>query len=527
MEFLAAHSAEKDDAAFVDDASQIAFAHVDVYTPTGVLLVKDLNFTLRAGTNLLLTGCNGSGKSSIFRCLGGLWKVPKGGVITKPGGGASDGLHAAVFYLPQRPYNPTGTLREQLCYPHRVDSEGQRELTQARMRAMLDAVDLGYLIERFPRALGFEAGDDDDVDWSGVLSMGEKQRLAMARLFWHQPRFAVLDECTSGVSAAMERKLYDTCTERGISCVTISHRPVLRRYHDLILNVLADGEGGYTHTMTYSNKLRLGIKLAAEESAALRAAGGDAASDRGASSASAASTAAASSDVADARASSGTGEEEIGGYSAAYYGSESDATVERARMETRSAAYTAAAAAQRGGSGRSHIAAAGSGSRAARDAAKWSADIGFIARLRIMWRALMPNGMSLHDPETRRILLLFGIVVGKTVVENAASAVDGYAVSTVLQSDYYVFLRAAVLGAAVRSSLTWFDIALIRGKWDRTLFSCLCGAEAPARPLSCQLAAVLSFSPCPPVLSFSRALTPPPLALWCPLSPCAPQHNAQ
>ena len=134
--------------------------------------------------------------------------------------------------------------------------------------------------------------------------MGEKQRLAMARLFWHQPRFAVLDECTSGVSAAMERKLYDTCTERGISCVTISHRPVLRRYHDLILNVLADGEGGYTHTMTYSNKLRLGIKLAAEESAALRAAGGDAASDRGASSASAASTAAASSDVADARASS-------------------------------------------------------------------------------------------------------------------------------------------------------------------------------------------------------------------------------
>jgi hypothetical protein len=63
-----------------------------------------------------LTGCNGSGKSSLFRCLGALWEVPEGGTITKPGGNAS-GLNAGVFYLPQKPYNVIGTLADQLAYP--------------------------------------------------------------------------------------------------------------------------------------------------------------------------------------------------------------------------------------------------------------------------------------------------------------------------------------------------------------------------------------------------------------------------
>ena len=432
MDFMEAQSSEMDNAAFVDDDSRIAFEAVDVYTPTGVLLVKNLNFTLAAGTNLLLTGCNGSGKSSIFRCLGGLWKVPPGGIITKPGGGGSDGLHSAVFYLPQRPYNPAGTLREQLCYPHRVDSTEHATLTPPLMLKMLDAVELGYLMERFPCALGFDATDDDDVDWSGVLSMGEKQRLAMARLFWHRPRFAILDECTSGVSAAMERKLYDMCTERGISCVTISHRPVLRKYHDLVLNILADGEGGYTHTLTYANKRRLGLALSAEEQGALSAAGG----------------------IDAMSSSSASGEAELGGYSAAYAGSEgadaSETVVEQERSAQRSSGYAVAADRGRGN-------AASKGERIS--------DASFLTRLRLVWSALMPNGMSLRDPEARRVLLLVGIIVGKTAVENAAWALDGYAVSTVLQSNYWVFLRAWLTGAIVRSSLTLFEVSLIRSKW--------------------------------------------------------------
>eukprot|EP00948_MAST-09A_sp_MAST-9A-sp1_P003738 g3738.t1 len=89
---------------------------------------------------------------------------------------------------------------------------------------------------------------NEEVDWETCLCMGEQQRLAMARLFYHKPKFAILDECTSGVSASVERMLYVACENRGITCITISHRPVLKQYHDYVLNILKDGKGGWTWT---------------------------------------------------------------------------------------------------------------------------------------------------------------------------------------------------------------------------------------------------------------------------------------
>ena len=86
-----------------------------MFTPNDKLLVKDLNFSLELGGSLLLTGHNGAGKSSIFRCLGGLWNVPTG-KITKPGGKA-ESLSKSVFYLPQKPYNVLGSLSDQITYP--------------------------------------------------------------------------------------------------------------------------------------------------------------------------------------------------------------------------------------------------------------------------------------------------------------------------------------------------------------------------------------------------------------------------
>ena len=93
------------------DGDRISFKDVDIYTPANVLLVKGLTFELKIGGSLLLTGHNGAGKSSIFRCLGGLWSVPPPGQIQRPGGLAS-GLHQEVFYVPQKPYNVHGTLVE-------------------------------------------------------------------------------------------------------------------------------------------------------------------------------------------------------------------------------------------------------------------------------------------------------------------------------------------------------------------------------------------------------------------------------
>jgi len=153
---------------FRDDPNAVAFENVQVYTPTGHLLVKDLSFRIETGTSMLLTGCNGSGKSSLFRCLGALWPVPPGGIITKPGGNLS-GLNKSVFYLPQRPYSVLGTLRDQLSYP--APREVARGISKELLKELLDEVDLGYLMDR-------KAGVDDEqeVNWEDVLSLGEKQR---------------------------------------------------------------------------------------------------------------------------------------------------------------------------------------------------------------------------------------------------------------------------------------------------------------------------------------------------------------
>lgn len=115
-------------------------------------------------------------------------------------------------------------------------------LTDDKLRELLDLVDLGYL---------FEQRSDANVNWEQSLSLGETQRLAMARLFYHQPMFAILDECTSGVSQMMERRLYDLCQARNITCITISHRPALIAYHDLKLEL--DGRGSYSlETISHS-----------------------------------------------------------------------------------------------------------------------------------------------------------------------------------------------------------------------------------------------------------------------------------
>lgn len=206
----------------------IRFDKVPLVTPNGDVLIKELTFEVRSGINVLVCGPNGCGKSSMFRQLGELWPI-FGGTLTKPPKGK-------LFYVPQRPYMTLGTLRDQIIYPQTRDEMNRRGRKDDQLHRFLEIVQLSYLTNR-------EGALDAVEDWMDVLSGGEKQRIAMARLFYHEPQFAILDECTSAVSVDVEGQMYQYCREVGISLFTVSHRKSLWKHHDHYLQM--DGRGGF------------------------------------------------------------------------------------------------------------------------------------------------------------------------------------------------------------------------------------------------------------------------------------------
>lgn len=206
----------------------IVFDNVPIVSPNGDILVKGLSFSVKQGRHLLIVGPNGCGKSSLFRILGGLWPVHAGTLIRPP--------PEDIFYIPQRPYLPRGTLRQQIVYP---SMEKESTASDEELRQILAKLGIDSLIESF-------GGWNAERDWREDLSTGVQQRIAMARLFYHRPKFAILDECTSSVTIETETIMYTHARDLGISLLTVSHRASLWKYHDLILQF--DGSGGYVFT---------------------------------------------------------------------------------------------------------------------------------------------------------------------------------------------------------------------------------------------------------------------------------------
>lgn len=225
----------------------------------GEELLESLSLIVRRGEHLLISGPNGAGKTSIGRVVAGLWPVYRG-LVSRPKAVGEDG----IMFLPQRPYLSIGTLRDQVIYPDGEADMRSKRKNEHDLQRVLEEAHLGYLPAR-------EGGWDTKKEWKDVLSGGEKQRMAIARLLYHEPQYAFVDEGTSAVSSDVEGLLYETCKERGISecflslfswggrsfeisfncflltnlpaLITISTRASLKKYHTFNL-IMGRGENG-------------------------------------------------------------------------------------------------------------------------------------------------------------------------------------------------------------------------------------------------------------------------------------------
>lgn len=211
-------------------SAQLAVHHFSLWTPDQELpLIQDLSFTLPIASSLLIVGESGVGKTSLLRAIAGLWSTGSGVIEHPP-------LDSLLF-LPQRPYMRLGSLRQQLLYPQAI-ARSDAELEAILAQVNLSAAQWGGL--------------DAVTDWTQVLSGGEQQRLAFARLLVQQPRCVLLDEATSALDLANEARLYAQLQKMAIAYVSVAHRESLLTWHDWVLELTRDSGWRWIAAKSYN-----------------------------------------------------------------------------------------------------------------------------------------------------------------------------------------------------------------------------------------------------------------------------------
>jgi ABC-type uncharacterized transport system fused permease/ATPase subunit len=214
------------------DSDHLKFENVAIYRPDGALLAKNLTFDVPHMRKIIITGPNGCGKSSLFRVLRGLWPLLEG-TIHRP-------KDSDIYFLSQVNFVPRGTLKQLLTYPHSAEKLEELRISDEYLWECLELAHLkGF------EAQGVQPQLETILDWDVALSPGQKQRMAFARLLYHRPKYAVLDECTNGISPDVERDLYKRCELLGISVFSISHKEDLKRFHNYELHYIHDKKGSY------------------------------------------------------------------------------------------------------------------------------------------------------------------------------------------------------------------------------------------------------------------------------------------
>ena len=201
---------------------RLVFRNLEVAFANGTTVITDASAEIRQGERVLIQGESGTGKSTLFRAIAGLWPWGAGEIETPPRG--------EMMFMPQRPYLPLGTLRAAVSYPRAGEAFEDAALVEA-----LETVGLGRLADQL----------DQEERWDRILSLGEQQRLAFVRLLLHRPRWIFMDEATAALDEANQDAMMRLAIERvpDASLISIGHRPGLEAFHTRTLQLLR-AEGG-------------------------------------------------------------------------------------------------------------------------------------------------------------------------------------------------------------------------------------------------------------------------------------------